>query len=405
MFGIVGNWGFTDGPKGITTYNYDQRTGEWHLIRTVRPDISAGQLCVNPENGMVYCVDEVGHQHGDLGGGGYVNAFRFEPESGELTFVNERCSLSPEPSYICLDKTGRFLVVCHCCDPFHVTKISEKNGKFFSETVYDDCALVLFRINEDGSIGEACDIAITKGAGMLHPDAQYDIDPTTNHIQLTQVISRQHSVIQSPDGEMLIVTDKGMDRIYTYRIDRENGKLIELDCFLCARKSFPRYAVFHPSANLVFVNCERAASVYAFRYDSASGKLSCIGCEPILLDQEIPGLAKPVGAQDILIHPNGKWLYVSAEVVNYICMMEILQNGSLQLRQNIHCGGEFPRGLCLSPDGKYLFSGNMHSNNITSFRIGSDGWLTPTGRAFEAVAPSAIRIFEEGQKRNMFVDR
>lgn len=405
-FGIAGHWGFVDAPKGISTYHFEPETGTWELIETVRQDIAAGQLCVNTENNMVYCVNEVGKQRDDLGGGGYIEAFRMDPESGRLTFVNEQKSLSPEPSYITLDKSGKFLAVCHCADPWHITKITcSDEGKYDSVTLYDDCALVLFRVNDDGSIGEVCDVSITPSAGMKHPDAYYDIDPTTGHPQLTQVLSRQHSVVQSPSGEMLIVPDKGMDRIYTYKIDRENGKLIQLCSRTCKVKDFPRYAVFHPTEKYVYVDNERAATVYAFRYDEETGELEEINCCPLLLDKSEDCFVKPVGAQDILIHPNGKFVYVSLEVIDYICTLQVRPDGGLELIQNIKSGGIFPRALCISQDGKYLFSGNMHSANITSFTIGKDGLLTPTGKAFESVAPSAIRIFSLGKKRDMFVNR
>ncbi|NTV91058.1 MAG: lactonase family protein, partial [Clostridiales bacterium] len=56
-------------------------------------------------------------------------------------------------------------------------------------------------------------------------------------------------------------------------------------------------------------------------------------------------------------------------------------------------GGNLPRGLCLSPDGRYMLSGNMISGDITTFRVLEDGTLEATGKTYKAVSPSAIRIF------------
>lgn len=406
MFGIAGHWGFGDSPKGISTYNYDVESGEWSLIETVRQDIAAGQVCVNTENNLVYCVNEVGNQRNDLGGGGYIEAFKMDPETGKLTFVNEKRSLSCEPCYITLDDSGRFLLVSHCADPFHVTRIiRNEDGTFDSATLYDDCALVMFEVNDDGSIGDVCDVSITPSAGMKHPNAKMDIDPTTGHIQLTQVISRQHSVVQSPSGKMFVVPDKGMDKIYTYKIDYDAKKLVMLSSYDCDVKDFPRYAVFHPTEKYVYVNNERAASVYAFKYDEESGGLSKISCTPLLMDKSEDCFVKPVGAQDILISPDGRYVYTSLEVIDYICVLKVLDNGALQLIQNIKSGGSFPRGLCLSQDGKFLFAGNMQSANIVSFSIDPDGKLMPTGKKFESVSPSAIRLFSLNEERNMFVKR
>jgi 6-phosphogluconolactonase (cycloisomerase 2 family) len=65
----------------------------------------------------------------------------------------------------------------------------------------------------------------------------------------------------------------------------------------------------------------------------------------------------------------------------------------LELVQNIDCEGTMPRGICISPDGKYLLSGNLTSGDITVFAIGEDGLLSSTGRKYESVSPSAIRIY------------
>lgn len=101
---------------------------------------------------------------------------------------------------------------------------------------------------------------------------------------------------------------------------------------------------------------------------------------------------KPVGAQDILVHPDGKWLYVTLCGLNLIVVMKIDENGIPTVIQRIPSGGNLPRGLALSPDGRYLLAGNMVSGDITTFMVGADGFLTPTGRVYTAVSPSAIRF-------------
>lgn len=79
---------------------------------------------------------------------------------------------------------------------------------------------------------------------------------------------------------------------------------------------------------------------------------------------------KPVGAQDILVHPDGKWLYVTLCGLNLIVVMKIDENGIPTVIQRIPSGGNLPRGLALSPDGRYLLAGNMVSGDITTFRWG-----------------------------------
>ena len=114
---------------------------------------------------------------------------------------------------------------------------------------------------------------------------------------------------------------------------------------------------------------------------------------PDFLDEDYGMVeGKPVGAQDILVHPDGKWLYVTLCGLNLIVVMKIDENGIPNVIQRIPSGGNLPRGLALSQDGRYLLAGNMVSGDITTFMVGADGFLTPPGRVYTAVSPSAIRF-------------
>lgn len=80
VYAYVGNWGFAPAPKGISAFEYDMETGSLELIETIREDIAAGQLYLDDENRILYSVDECGERRGEIGGGGYVLAFRIDPD-------------------------------------------------------------------------------------------------------------------------------------------------------------------------------------------------------------------------------------------------------------------------------------------------------------------------------------
>ena len=261
VYAIVGNWSFEARPakgKGISIFLYDSERGALSLLETIRPDVAGGQMCVDEERRIVYVCNECGERRGEIGGGGYIMAYHFDVETGKMTLINEKETLCPEPSYVCLDAEKRYLAICHCSDPWHVTKIVRKNdGTFKNEVVFDDTGLVLFKLNEDGSIGEICDVAITEGTGGKGPNSQVNVDPVSGHIQLVEVISRLHSVVKSPDGRLLMVCDKGMDKIYSFRIDTEKGKLLKLSEWSSSDVAcFPRYGAFHPVLPVFYANNE-----------------------------------------------------------------------------------------------------------------------------------------------------
>lgn len=396
-FVYVGNWSFQAQPakgKGISIFSYDDQSGDLELIETVHSDVAAGQLCLDKENMILYSNDECGERRDEIGGGGYLLAFKINPETGRLTLMNRKDSLAPEPSYICLDKSGKYLVTCHCGDAGHVTKIvTRSDGSFGNEVLFDDSALVLFRINEDRSLGDVCDVSTNLGTGGKDPNSQVNVDPVSGHIQMVEVLSRLHAVVPSPSGEMLVVCDKGMDKVYTYRIDRENGKLVRLYEWVAPEVAcFPRYAAFHPSKEILYINNENYALLNSFHYNEETGELDRF--DKIYLLEEDPGLVegKPVGAQDIMVHPNGKTLYCTLCGLNLIVVCHIDEDGVPRPVQRIFSRGNLPRGIALSPDGRFLLSGNMVSGDITTFEVDEEGLLTDTGKTFEAVSPSAVRF-------------
>ena len=393
----VGNWSFQAKPakgKGITIFEYDEQTGELHLIETIRPDVAAGQLYLDAARGILYSNDECGERRGEIGGGGYVLAFRIDPATGRLSELNTKDSLMPEPSYLCLDQTGEYLLACHCGDPWHVTKVVQReDGSYVNEVLFDDSGLTMFRVSKDGSLGEVCDVVKTPGSGGKDEHSQVNVDPVSGHIQLVRVLSRLHAVLESPDGKMILACDKGMDRIYTYRLDREAGKLTELFCWQAPEVAcFPRYAAFHPSEPIVYVNNENYAQLNTFRYDSETGVLERI--DKVYLLEKDPGMVegKPVGAQDVMVHPNGRVLYCTLCGLNLIVVCRLVDGKPVPV-QRIDSRGNLPRGLQLSPDRRFLLSGNMVSGDITLFAADEEGLLTDTGKTFEAVSPSAIRFY------------
>lgn len=394
----VGNWSFEADPKkgkGISVYAYHEESGSLEWIETVRPDIAAGQLMLDAKQGILYSNDECGERRGEIGGGGYLYAFRIDPETGELTEMNHAESLCPEPSYLYEDPERLYLTVCHCSDPWHVTKlVRQEDGTLTNRVLFDDTGLVLFRLREDGSIGDAVDADITEGTGGIGSRSERNVDPVSGHVQLIRVISRLHSVVGSPSGKILVVCDKGMDRIYTYRINRKKGKLVRL-CVWEAPEigCFPRYSAFHPVKKVFYANNENLPVLNTFSYDDETGEFSRINSRS-LLDYD-PGLVegKPVGAQDILVHPSGRVLYCTLIGLNVIVVCSIDEDGIPIPVQRIPVRGILPRGIALSPDAAYLFSGNMISGDITAFLVKPDGTLSDTGVTYPAVSPSALRFF------------
>lgn len=399
MFALVGNFGFAPGPKGLSVYHYDPATAGMKLIESAFEHVNVGHLSVDEARGIVYLVNECPSQRGQTGGGGYLMALKIDPLSGKLTLVSERPTLSQEPCYTCLDKTRRYILVSHHADFGFVTKVVKGNSGYSTQVVFDDTALVLFPIHDDGSLGDACDVSLTPGDGAAGPHPW----------------SRHHSVVADPSGELFIVCDKGLDKFHTYHLDRDNGKLVPLQDIPVEPGLVPRYGTFHPSLPIFYANYERRAVVHAYRYDIASGALDRVGSAPLLPQENAaselagasgePPLTHPktlaermqilqdkAEPADILIHPNGKTLYASIRGTNTISTLDVDDAGAISLRDVIDCGGVNPRGLYISPDARFLFAANMNSGTVAAFSIESDGGLSAVGTAAETSSPGCMRI-------------
>lgn len=399
MFAYVGNWNFHPADKGISIFKYFPDDGTMELIETVHPEVCAGQIWLHPEKPILYVVNEKGDLDGKMGGGGYVLAYSIDEETGKLTQISNMESLCTEPCYVVVDKSRRHVLVSQHADPFYVTKVvKHADGTWGNQIIMEDAGLLLIGLNEDGSLGEIQDVYITKSNGGLGREGKKLVDPVTGHVQLTRVISRQHSVMPSPSGNIYVVCDKGMDRVYTFGVDDENNELKLLDTYVDDLGVFPRYSAFHPTKLVFYTNNERKCEIHVFNYDE-TGKMEIVQKVDILTPEyqgkEYAITCRPMGAQDILVHPNGKAVYCTVEGGdNLIATLKVGEEGLLELVQNVDCEGVMPRGICLSPDGRFLLSGNLTSGDVTVFAVDEEGMLTSTGRKYPAVSPSAIRIYE-----------
>ncbi|MCD7957152.1 MAG: lactonase family protein [Lachnospiraceae bacterium] len=371
---LLGNWSFIqEQEKGMTIYEYDAENGMLTEKETILPDLYAGMQYFDPNRDIDYVVNEIAHRRGESGGGGYVVALKLDRRTGSLTLVNEKESLAPEPSYLYGDKSGKYLFVVHHIDSGHVTKISKVDGKYQSETFFDDAAAVLFEIKEDGSLGDACDVQIVKG-----------LDPVGIH-----AIPHLHSVVADPSGELYTVCDKGLDRIYTYRIDRENGKLVPVSVTVTPDGTSPRYLTYHPTLPLVYVNFEKCTDLYVYRYDTENGIGDLVTTLQLLEDEKSAEGVQRVEASDILVTDDAKHLYVCIRGVNLIAVMDLDEDGLPTLVQNVGCQGD-PRGITLAPDGRYMFSCNMMAGTISTFQVREDGTLQFRDNNVKGVNPANI---------------
>ncbi|PXW22713.1 lactonase family protein [Paraburkholderia caballeronis] len=331
---IVGT--YTGGKsEGLYVYRFDTRTGDATPV-SVAKTVNPSWLVVSRDNRHVYAVNELPGDNGPATQRGNVSAFRFDPQAGQLTFVNQVSAQGNDPCYLSLSPDGRYLFVAN------YSVAADPGGSFAA-----------LPIRQDGSLGDAALTAHHEGSGP---------------VKGRQDGAHVHSTVFSPDGRYLFAQDLGTDRLYAYRYapDGDNGPVSPTDAVETALKagSGPRHLLFSGDGRHAYLTSELAATVTVFRY--RDGKLAEEQVEPLAE----PGFKGAVGGSALHLSPDGRFLYVSNRGdANDISIFAVdADSGRLKRVGRQSSLGKSPREFAIDPTGRWLIVGNQNSDTAYVFR-------------------------------------
>jgi 6-phosphogluconolactonase len=239
-----------------------------------------------------------------------------------------------------------------------------------------------FAIEDNGSIGAMTAMDQHQGSS---------VDPAR------QEGPHAHMVVVSPDNRFLFVPDLGLDKIFIYKIDLAKRSFAANDPAYAAVKPGlgPRHFAFGAGARFAYAVCEMGTSVVAFQYDAAKGSLTPIQTVSILPS----GFTGQDQGSEIQIDRSGRYLYTSNQgmdanpdlVDGRITVFQIDgKTGLLKKVQVEPSGGKLLRYFALDPSGKYLLAGNLDSDSLAEFTVGSDGEIAPTKQSVKVAAPTSL---------------
>jgi 6-phosphogluconolactonase len=121
------------------------------------------------------------------------------------------------------------------------------------------------------------------------------------------------------------------------------------------------------SNHFVYATIPAANQIIAYREDPNSGVLTQLSGSPYSVGD---------GAQSLVLHPSGKFLYVAnpGQNENDISQFNIASNGTLtepNARISVAPNASEPKLLVMDPAGNYLYVMNVGSSNISVFSIDS----------------------------------
>jgi 6-phosphogluconolactonase len=337
--------------EGIVVYRQSTDTGELTRLHTVGGVVNPSFLAFDPRHRFLFAVNETQEYEGRPTGA--VSSFAIDQESGGLTFLSKQPSEGGDPCHLCTDPTGRFLFVAN----------------------HEDGTVGVFPIGEDGRLGPASDVQRHAGSGP---------GPT-------QAGPHAHFVTLDPTGRLVLVVDKGIDKVMIYRLDAAAGRLIPSDPPFAELHAgaAPRHIAFHPNGRFAYVNGEADMTVTAFAFDPDRGAFTKLHHLSTLPDD---AARERVSTAQIQVDPSGRFVYVSNRGHDTIAVFAIDQaTGQVTPAGHVHSGGRTPRNFAIDPAGRFLYAANQGSDRIVCYRIDpSTGSLDATGHVTHTGAPVCI---------------
>lgn len=338
--------------KGVYSCEFDAETGKLSDPVLAAELINPSFLAIHPSGKYLYAVNEVSEGPGR--GNGAVTALTINAD-GTLTKINHQASEGGAPCHCNVDATGTNLLIAN----------------------YGGGNVAVYPIAEDGSLKPV-------SCNIQHEGSSVD--------KSRQEAPHAHSINVSSDNKFAYAADLGLDKILIYKLDVEAHTLSPADqpAALVTPGGGPRHFSIHPSGKFAYTNNEMTMVVTGFSRNPEDGSLRAI--------QEISTI--PAGfngrksTAECLVHPSGKFLYVSNRGHETITAYTIDQEtGLLTYVENEPTGGKEPRNFFIDPSGKWLLAENQNSDTIYVFSIDQrTGALKQTGDFVTVGRPVCIRM-------------
>ena len=357
---VVGT--YTQGQsQGVYRLQFDSRSGRINPepLQVFKAD-NPSWLTLSPDQRRLFVVNENGQgQRDELG---RVSSLAIDPQSQQLSLINQVKTLGEEPTYSSLSADGRYLFVAN-----------------YGVHADPGGSLVVVPIAADG---------------QLQPVTQISSHPASRVNPERQQSAHVHSVVPSPDGRFVFACDLGADRIFAYRYDPAANPQHPLEAALPAAielppGSGPRHLWFGVDGKHAYLSTEMSAQVFVFDYQDGQLKQRQV----LEMAPGMPADKRAGGG----LHgsADGKFLYVSNRgQANELLVFAIdPASGELQPIQRRSVEGNHPREFSLSPDGKFLLVANQLSNEIVVLeRDPGTGKLGKTLQKLAMDTPSDLKF-------------
>jgi 6-phosphogluconolactonase len=287
---------------------------------------------LSPNGRFLYVVNEAA---------GQVIAFSVAAGTGRTTRLNAVSSRGGGPTHVSTDRTGEFVFVAN----------------------YEGGTVAVLPVQANGSLGAAVD---TESPG-----------------------SNAHAIEIDPSNRWVLVPCLGDDIVAIFEFDSATGELTPRGNYSTAAGAGPRHVAWAPDGSHAYLVNELDSTVDVLSFDSSRGALSRLQTISTLP----ASFTNSNSTAEILIDPDGQFVYASNRGHNSVAVFAILAGGRLEARGHALLEARTPRSMAIDPSGAFLLAGAQDSDRIVRFRIGADGSLSRLGATNVGAGPTFVGIF------------
>ena len=309
----------------IAIFRMDRRSGRITWQQQVTVDGGPDPLAFDPRGRFLYvgCRDRQ-----------QLASYRIDPATGGLSLIGA-VPIKGEPVQIITDRTGRYVL----------------SAFFYESTV------TVHAVNDQGQFAST-PIDVRSTAYGCHG---VELDPS-NRFLLVPHVARSGG----PNG------------VSQFRFDERTGRLTpNTPPFLSLQDNEgPRHLLVHPKLNVAYSADEQGCSATAYRFDRKTGTLAKLHS---ISTVEGNG-AGFVTCSELLLHPNGKLLFVVTRMHDSIASFHIDQTtGRLREAHRVATEPDV-RPLALDPDGRFLAAAGSggRAGRLATYEVdATTGRMTP----------------------------
>lgn len=289
---------------------------------------------------------------------GTVTAYRADPATGRLTYVNKQPTQGSITAQASLHPSGQWLFVA--------------NYRIGADGLRPPRAVIALPIEADGGLGPVASGLVH--AGATGPDAARQEGP------------HPHCAVPSPDGRFVLVADLGLDRIFVHAFDAASGRLSEAGSLALPPGTGPRHLAFTPDGRHVTATGELDCTLHSLAW--TDGGLAPVDRASLLP----PGAAGDSHAADIAVSPDGRHVYASVRGHDSIAAFGLDARGHLSPLGHTPTGPT-PRSFTLDPTGLFLIVAAQNGHVLDVWhRDPASGQLRDHASRFALGSPMCVRM-------------